>query len=44
MVVVRHGLMLVGQSYGMKSCAYRMLAAALTGAWHGFLVLLQHCV
>lgn len=32
MIVVRHGLMLVGQSYGMKTATYRTLAAALTGA------------
>ena len=31
MILVRHGLMLVGLSYGMKTVAYRMLAAALTG-------------
>jgi hypothetical protein len=31
MIVVRHGLMLVGQSYGMKTSIYRTLAAALTG-------------
>jgi dynein heavy chain len=31
MIVVRHGLMLVGQSYGMKTVAYRILAAALSG-------------
>lgn len=31
MIVVRHGLMLVGQSFGMKTAAYQMLAAALTG-------------
>ena len=31
MIVVRHGLMLVGQSFGMKTAAYKMLAAALTG-------------
>jgi dynein heavy chain len=31
MIVVRHGLMLVGQSYGMKTSVYRTLAAALTG-------------
>eukprot|EP00775_Hariotina_reticulata_P006671 gene6671-6895_t len=30
MIVVRHGLMLVGQSYGMKTSAYNMLAGALT--------------
>ncbi len=39
MIVVRHGLMLVGQSFGMKTSAYRMLAAALTG--EGCLIL-QH--
>lgn len=31
MIVVRHGLMLVGASYGMKTATYRTLAAALTG-------------
>jgi len=31
MIVVRHGLMLVGLSYGMKTSCYRVLAAALTG-------------
>eukprot|EP00879_Flechtneria_rotunda_P031237 GHRR01034104.1.p1 GENE.GHRR01034104.1~~GHRR01034104.1.p1 ORF type:complete len:531 (+),score=167.01 GHRR01034104.1:161-1594(+) len=30
MILVRHGLMLVGHSYGMKTAAYKMLAAALT--------------
>lgn len=28
-VQVRHGLMLVGQSYGAKSCLLRCLAASL---------------
>lgn len=30
MIVVRHGLMLVGQSYGMKTAAHTVLAAALS--------------
>jgi dynein heavy chain len=30
MILVRHGLMLVGYSYGAKTEAYRILAAALT--------------
>ena len=29
MILVRHGLMLVGYSYGAKTCMYRMLAGAL---------------
>ncbi len=30
MIVVRHGLMLVGQSFGMKTSAWRVLQASLT--------------
>lgn len=37
MIVLRHGLMLVGQSYGMKSSVYKTLAAALTGECAGVL-------
>ena len=30
MIVVRHGLMLVGQSFGMKTASHSVLAAALS--------------
>ena len=30
MIVVRHGLMLVGQSFGMKTASHKVLAAALS--------------
>jgi len=45
MIVVRHGLMLVGASYGMKTATYRILAAALTGegrSWHAWVPGEQH--
>lgn len=44
MIVVRHGLMLVGQSYGMKTSVYRTLAAALTGGHCEDVPLLQVAV
>ncbi|KAG0598749.1 hypothetical protein M758_12G097900 [Ceratodon purpureus] len=34
MIIVRHGLMLVGYSYGAKTAAYKVLADALTDLFH----------
>lgn len=42
MIVVRHGLMLVGQSFGMKTAAHSVLAAALSDL-HEKVSILQPC-
>lgn len=34
MIVVRHGLMLVGYSYGAKTAAYKVLADSLSDLFH----------
>ena len=34
MIIVRHGLMLVGYSYGAKTSAYKVLADALSDLYH----------